>query len=240
MMNKPFVFITGASSDIGYELCLLYQRHGFGIIAHYYSDNHKLKLLEKKYPDIFLIQYNLSDMDASEIIIQKYDHLFQQCNVFINAAAIMHPQPFEQITAKNILNVITCNAIHGFVFMSKLVPYMKNNDWGRIVHLSSIGVKFGGGSANFSYSLSKHMLEFIPADYRIWAKSNVFINTIRVGVTDTKIHHNIPGKDLNTRIDLIPAGRMASVQEMAKMIFWYGSLENSFITGECISVSGGE
>ena len=52
-------------------------------------------------------------------------------------------------------------------------------------------VKFGGGKTTYNYSFSKHANEFIPSVFKDWSNNNVLTNTLRIGVTDTKIHKNI-------------------------------------------------
>ena len=47
---------------------------------------------------------------------------------------------------------------------------MIKNNFGRIVNCSSIGIKFGGGSNTYNYSLSKFASEFIPYNFKDWAK----------------------------------------------------------------------
>ena len=117
---------------------------------------------------------------------------------------------------------------------------MNKNGWGRIVNLGSIGTKFGGGEKNFPYSLGKFALEFFPSNNKKWIKNNVLINTVRVGVTKTKLHNKLKTKNLFKRVNLIPIQRMASPQEIAKVIVFLGSNENTFISNEVISISGGE
>ena len=53
---------------------------------------------------------------------------------------------------------------------------------------SNVSVLILNRKNSFNYSLSKHCLEFIPNSYKFWAENNVFINNLRIGVTDTKIH----------------------------------------------------
>ena len=67
------------------------------------------------------------------------------------------------------------------------------------------------------------------------------INNLRIGVTNTKIHKRMK-KNLNLkkRIKLIPMKRMAEANEISKYIVNLASEENSFITGETITVAGGE
>ena len=124
--------------------------------------------------------------------------------------------------------------------MQAIGPAMVKRGFGRIVHGSSIGVKFGGGEQSFTYSLSKHAQEFIPKECREWAKNNVFVNVVRIGVTTTRIHSNMPHKDMATRAKFIPAGRLASPEEIAQTLFWLGSDINGFTANEIISAAGGE
>ena len=116
---------------------------------------------------------------------------------------------------------------------------MLKNNWGRILNCSSIGIKFGGGSNTYNYSLSKHCSEFIPNTYKNWAKKNVFINNLRIGVTDTKMHKRMK-KNMKKRVMLIPAARMASPKEIASYILNLSTETNTYITGQTIAVSGGE
>ena len=68
---------------------------------------------------------------------------------------------------------------------------MEKKKYGRIINTSSIGVKFGGGINTFSYSVSKHINEFIPNEIRKLSTKNVLYNVLRIGMTDTKFHKKI-------------------------------------------------
>ena len=59
-------------------------------------------------------------------------------------------------------------------------------------------------------------------------------------MTDTKIHKKIKGKSINKRIKLIPIGRMAKIQEIVNFIYILSSEKNTYITGETLTVAGGE
>ena len=83
-------------------------------------------------------------------------------------------------------------------------------------------------------------MEFLPADHKAWAASNVLVNTLRLGVTDTRLHRLDPNKDMTERVSLIPAQRMATPEEMAQTIYWFSSDDNTYITGQTVTVAGGE
>lgn len=234
------LFITGASSDIGLAVCRLYLDKGFRIVAHYHKGQPAFMELAEASENVTPLQIDLSDPANLEQAIAEKPELFAATDVLINAAAIFEPAPFREITAEAVLKALTVNLLPGLVLMREIAPKMVERGWGRIVNLSSIGVKFGGGSASFAYALSKHAMEFTPADHTAWAARNVFINTLRIGVTDTRFHGADPDKNMDKRISLIPAGRMATPEEMAKSIYWFGSKENAFTTGQTIAIAGGE
>ena len=99
---------------------------------------------------------------------------------------------------------------------------------GHRIAIDIIGVKFGGGLNTYNYSLSKHCSEFIPGNFREWAKKNVCINNLRIGSTDTGIHKKMNrGENFMTqRIKLIPMQRQATVEEISSYIIYF-----SFVGG---------
>ena len=117
---------------------------------------------------------------------------------------------------------------------------MINNNWGRILLSSSIGTSYGGGEKTFLYSLSKFSNEFIPKTFKKKYAKYILYNILKIGVTDTKIHRKVPGKNLKKRIELIPTKRMATTKEVSDKIFSLASDENTLIHGQIINISGGE
>ena len=117
---------------------------------------------------------------------------------------------------------------------------MKKRKYGRILLTSSIGTKFGGGLNSFAYSLSKFNNEFFPSYYKSLYSKNIIINTLQIGVTDTKIHKNLQGKHKKNRIRLIPLKRMATKKEVSDYILFLCNDKNKILTGSVINISGGE
>jgi len=234
------VFITGASSDIGIATCRKYLSNGFYVVGHYNRGQDKFFELVNSSQNIQALKIDLSNPTNIERAFVQDKDLFQKTDVLINMAAISQPKPFPNITAADIAEALNVNLMAALLFIRISTSGMIKRKWGRIVNIGSIGVKFGGGKTSFCYALSKHSLEFFPADHKEWAAENVFINTLRVGVTDTKFHSNNLEKNMAHRVEMIPAKRMAKSDEIADIIYWYGSGKNTFITGQIISVSGGE
>ena len=79
---------------------------------------------------------------------------------------------------------------------------MKNIKFGRILHISSIGVKYGGGKNTFNYSFSKNALEFIPSHMKNLVKYNILTNILRVGFVKTKLTKKLRIKILTKELNL--------------------------------------
>ena len=124
--------------------------------------------------------------------------LHHKFSYFINLTGYISKSNFLNFKIDDQINTFKTNVILPNLILSKIVNNMIKNNFGRIVNCSSIGIKFGGGSNTYNYSLSKFASEFIPYNFKDWAKKNVLINNLRIGVTNTKLHKKI-GKNIKKK-----------------------------------------
>ena len=239
-MKKKHVLILGGSSDIGIEVIKIFLKLNWNVSAHYFRNKTKLNLLKKKSKNLNLIKLDFSKANPRvEILIKK--NFKDKYDSIVNLIGYIDNIGYENTNLKSITKSLTANMIIPVLIEKNCVKKMISQKWGRILNCSSIGIKFGGGKNSFNYSLSKHCLEFIPNSYKFWAENNVFINNLRIGVTDTKIHKRMKKNlQLKERLKLIPAKRMATPSEMAIYIVNLSTEKNSYMTGQTLTVSGGE
>ena len=147
---------------------------------------------------------------------------------------------FENFNIEDMLKAFKVNTVVPLYILKFIIRSMIVRKFGRILLTSSIGVKFGGGKNTFNYSISKKANEFIPRNYKDWAKNNVLINSLIIGVTNTKIHKKISKKNINKRTKLIPINRLAEPKEISEYVSFLLSEKNTYITGQILSISGGE
>ena len=233
------VLILGGSSDIGIEVVKDFLNMNWDVTAHYFKNKKKLKKLKnKKLKLIYANFMKFNEKNTEKIISKKFSKKY---DALINLVGYVDNKSFENTNLKSIIKTVKINALIPFLIEKKIVNKMLKQKWGRILNCSSIGVKFGGGKNSYNYGLSKHCLEFIPNRYKDWANKNVLINNIRIGVTRTKIHKRMKKNlQLKHRLKLIPAKRMAKPQEISSYIVNLVLDKNSFMTGETITVAGGE
>lgn len=235
------VLVLGGSSDIGLKVISIFLKMNWLVTAHYFKNNKKLISIKKNNNNLSLIKVDFSKLNnsnAEKIIKKKFNGKY---NSIINLVGYIDNRSFKNTNLKSILTSLTINAIIPTLIIRENLNFMLKKNWGRIVNCTTIGIKFGGGEFSYNYNVAKHCLEFIPNKFKSWAKKNILINNIRIGVTKTKIHKRLK-KTLkaNQRIKLIPINRMAEASEIANYIAFMATEKNSYMTGQTLSVSGGE
>jgi len=235
-MSKT-VLVLGASSVIGRLVVDKFLSEGWSVLA-YCNKNNPFSSNDYDQKNIEVRHLDLQDIEK----LQK--HLSESCflNVysFVNCAGKIFPKRYSNVSYESLINSFNVNSISASLFTQKLLPLMIKKKYGRILHLGSIGVKYGGGINNYPYSFAKHLLEFFPFEIKQASKHNVLCNTLRVGFVDSGLQEKIPNKDFDERVSLIPIKRAAQPKEIIEMVFYLGSSMNTYTTCEVISIAGGE
>lgn len=232
------VLILGSSSDLGLVVAEKFLKAGWKVLAHYNTNKKMLKNLFKQKKNIKLIKADLTKSRS----INFFKEQLKNENVvsYINLVGSISNKNYLESSLKTLLNSLKLNTLHPNEILKLILSNMKKKKYGRILNISSIGVKYGGGETSYEYSLSKHLLEFNPKYLRELSKSNILSNVLRVGVTNSKIHKKIKNKNLKSRINLVPMKRAANTDEIADMVYYLASDKNTFITNENITIAGGE
>ena len=231
--KKKRALILGGSSDIGQEVAKYFYKKNWSVTIHYSGKNIKFLKKFKNFKVKFIKSDFIKSNNLSPFLKDKFDTV-------INLVGYINNKSFQKMNINDLINTFKVNTFLPTLIERNLLHGMIKNKWGRILNCSSIGVKFGGGENTYCYSFSKHALEFIPSVYKNLSKKNILINNLRIGVTDTKIHKKIKGKKLKSRIKLIPIGRIAKIQEIVNFIYSLSSEKNTYITGETLTIAGGE
>lgn len=235
--NLKKILILGASSDIGIEATKIFLKNSWEVYAHFNKNSEGLKNIKNKNLKIFKINFLENNKKFKSVL-----NIFSKTkfDAFLNLAGYIDNKNFNNFTIESSLKTFQINTITPLYILQKIIGRMIKAKYGRILLTSSIGVKFGGGKNTFNYSISKMANQFIPRDYKEWAKKNILINCLIIGATNTKIHKKINNKNISSRKKLIPINRFAEPFEIVNYIFYLLSQKNSFITGQNISISGGE
>ena len=116
---------------------------------------------------------------------------------------------------------------------------MRENNYGRIVNISSVAGKDGNPNAS-AYSASKAgVIGFTKSLGKEMADVNVAVNCVTPAAARTRIFDQMSQEHIDYMLSKIPRGRFLELNEAAAMIAWLASDENSFTTGAVFDLSGG-
>ena len=237
--RKKKVLILGASSDIGLSVIKLFLKKNWEVYGHYNSNPSNLNKIKKQFDKrLFLMKADLSNQNSVKVFLKKIKK--ENIISYINLVGYLDNKSFENFTIDSLVKTVKINAIIPLFIQKEMTKKMIKQKFGRILNISSIGVKYGGSKFSFSYSFSKNSIEYFPKYLKDLTHKNILHNVLRVGVVNTKLLREVKSKNIKKRVSLIPIKRMASQEEIAKSIYNLASEENTYISGEIITIAGGE
>ncbi|MFW6028128.1 MAG: SDR family NAD(P)-dependent oxidoreductase [bacterium] len=135
--------------------------------------------------------------------------------------------------------VIDINLNGTFYANRAVVAGMKARGYGRIVNIASIAGKEGNPNAS-AYSASKAgVIALTKSLGKELAGEDIAVNCITPAAARTRIFEQMTEEHINYMLSKIPRGRFVDVDEIAAMVAWMVSKENSFTTGAVFDLSGG-
>ena len=233
-MNK--ILITGSTTGIGFACAKKFIDNGYRIIAHFFVENNNLDYLNK-FEGNECIYCDFRDDIAFKDFLSKVKT--KRIDALINNAGAYDFSKKDDNRIKSIEKVLKVNLIAPVLLAEVVMEGMKKRKYGHIVNISSIGAKYGSNLDNIFYGITKRGIESATKSFaRAGSNFNILVNSIRPGVINTEFYKTL-GKDISKRIELIPLKRAMEPSELANYIYFLCT-ENTFITNEIITISGGE
>jgi len=243
------VLVTGASVGIGSAIVKLFAEYGAIIGIHYRDSKEEAQKLQKEIQSnsgsAEIFQGDLLDKDARQNLIKSFIQCYEGIDVLINnAGAVYDYKHYSELSESAWDNTFALNVKAPFFLIRSAFDFMKGQNAGRIINISSASVKYGGSAKGFHYSASKGALDTLTVGFsREGAPHNILVNSIRCGVIDTLMHTRIEGytkEQFQNRVGLIPVKRIGQPIDIARMTLFLASESGDFITGQIIPVSGGD
>lgn len=241
-MLRKTAFITGGSGGIGKATALKFAENGYNIATTYLTGD--VVDLQKKCEELGVefVAYKM-DLKNEDEIIDTFNKVFSRFQyvycVVCNAGkadkeSLLIDVPIEKIDdilQTNLRGTIICN-------QEAFKRFLKQKH-GNIVNTSSIfGVN--GGPCEAVYTATKAGIIGLTKAVAVeGAPYNIRANAVAPGYIDTKMTAHFTQKERQHAIDATPLARIGTGEDIAQTIYFLGTDQSSFITGEVITVSGG-
>jgi 3-oxoacyl-[acyl-carrier protein] reductase len=224
--------VTGATRGIGFAIAERLLRDGVEVIATGTQEGANFPSGASYYSVDFMSEYSTNKF------IEYLKH--QKVDILINNAGINKIGKFENIAIDDFDRILHVNLRTPFQLCQAVIPNMKKNKWGRIVNLTSI---FGHITKEYRapYSSSKFGLDGMTAALAAEvSEEGILANSVGPGFIDTELTRNILGDDGISKLKgRIPMKRLGRVDEVASLVSWLVSDENTYMSGQNLMIDGG-
>jgi 3-oxoacyl-[acyl-carrier protein] reductase len=248
LQNKK-ILVTGASSGIGASIAETLAGAGATVGIHYNKNktvaDQLLAKLKNNKGKAFLVHGDLLKKHFQSILVDNFINKAGGLDVLVNNAGAVfdYKNPLE-LPDVSLDRTFSLNFKAPYYLSARAFEHMKRNGGGKIINISTVAVKYGGSLKGLHYVASKAALESLTRGFsREGARYNILVNSIRCGLIETDMRKKIKGyseKRFKERIKMIPLGHPGKASDVADMVLFLCSDSGNFITGDTLTVAGGD
>ena len=191
-------------------------------------------------PAASAIEVNIADYDSVAAAAAEVEKAFGRLDILVNSAGIAGKNaPLDEYELDEWHRVIAIDLNGAFYVNRAVLPGMKQRNYGRIVNIASIAGKEGNPNASAYAAAKGGVIAMTKAVGKECAKYDIAINCITPATANTRILDELKPEFIDYMLSRIPRGRFLEVDEVANMVAWLVSAENSFTTASVFDLSGG-
>ena len=237
-LNERHAVVTGGASGIGFAIAERLAASG-ATITIWDVDAAAAKKAATALASQALV-VDVTDFASVTRAVEDTLKIVPTVDILINNAGITGPNDklwdypvdaWESVFAVNVHGVFHC--------CRAIVPHMRENEYGRIVNSASVAGKEGNPNAS-AYSASKAAVIGLTKSLgKELADTGIRVNCVTPAAVRTPLFAQMKQSHIDYMLSKIPRGRFVETREIAAMVAWLCSAENSFTTGAVFDLSGG-
>jgi len=238
-LKESNIIVTGATGGIGNSIIKKLYDAGANILATG-TKNEKLKELKKKFENIKVLKFDISQTDNLENFIDDATkQLGGKLDCLVNNAGVTQDNLAIRMNIDEWKKVIDINLTSTFLISKFAIKKMLKNKKGKIINITSV-VGHTGNLGQTNYTASKAGIVAMSKSLAIeYAKKNININCISPGFIKTAMTDKIDEKFKEVIISKIPSARLGEPEDVANAVLFLASNQSDYINGETLHVNGG-
>ncbi|MEM1111043.1 MAG: SDR family NAD(P)-dependent oxidoreductase [Pseudomonadota bacterium] len=249
-MTDQHAVVTGGGTGIGRATALALAARGVRVTV---MGRRMEPLLEAcaDFNHMQALRCDVTDPGAVTAAFDEAAHTFGDVDILVNNAGAAPTAPFHALSAADWQAVMSLNLNGVFHCTQAALPAMRENAAGRIINIASTAAQKGYAYVS-AYCAAKHAVLGLTLALALeTASKGITVNAVCPGYTDTDIVRegirNIVDKTGRSEAQALaqftqanPQGRLIQPEEVAQTVLWLCSEESRSVTGQAISISGGE
>ena len=247
MFSEEVAWVTGSSTGIGRAVALALAEEGCRVVVHYNrSEDEAREVVERissSGGEATLVGGDVADAQEVERMVGKIEGRYGRLDILVNnAGSLIERRKFSEMTEDLWERVMAVNLKSVFLCSRAALPLMRRRGRGRIINMTSVASRNGGGPGSAAYATAKGGVSTLT---RAMAKElvgeGILVNGVAPGVITTPFHDRFTPPDMReTMASGIPIGREGSPEEVAGAVLFLASPGADYLVGEIIEVNGGQ
>jgi 3-oxoacyl-[acyl-carrier protein] reductase len=246
VLKGKVALITGASSGIGRATAEAMAREGARVGVNYLKNKkgaeETAETIRKAGGEALVIHADVTRNDEVQAMVAAVRKQWGRIDILVNNAGdLIARRTLADMTEEYWDQIMDLNLKSAFLCIKAAWEEMVARKSGRIINLSSIAARNGGGMGAAAYSAAKGgLLTYTKAVAKELAQHGVLVNAVAPGIIATPYHERYSPPELMQKfVATIPLGHAGSSEEVADVILFLASPASRYITGETVEINGG-
>jgi 3-oxoacyl-[acyl-carrier protein] reductase len=225
------VLVTGGNRGIGLAIAQAFVKHGDRVAITHRGSGAPANL--------YGVTCDVTDADAVDAAFTAVEAELGPVEVLVANAGITDDTLLMRMSEEQFTRVVDTNLAGAWRCARRAATKMVRGRWGRMIFISSV-VGLYGGVGQVNYAASKAGLVGIARSItRELGSRNVTANVVAPGFVETDMTAALPEERRAEYRKAIPAGRFATVDEVAGVVTWLAGDTAGYVSGAVIPVDGG-
>lgn len=241
-LNNKIAVVTGAAQGLGAAITKQFLSDGIQAVAMLDLQEEVLVAaaarLDPEKSRILPVACDVSNHDSVQRAFQAVEHRFSKVDILVNNAGITRDALSYKMTETQFDDAVKVSLYGSFYCVQQVINGMRERGYGRIISMSSLANRGNVGQLNYAAAKAGivAMTQTLAMEL---GRNNITANCVAPGMINTDIIKTVPEKNLNAILNSIPMRRVGEPEEVAALVSFLASDKASYISGQCIRITGG-
>jgi 3alpha(or 20beta)-hydroxysteroid dehydrogenase len=239
-LDGKVALISGGARGMGEAEARLFASEGARVVIGDILEDHGRRVAaEIGDESARAVRLDVTEEDSWLDAVSATTEAFGRLDILVNNAGIFRIAPLAMTSAEEYMQVVKVNQLGVFLGMKSVIQAMIASGGGSIINISSVAGLIGG-AAQTAYGASKWAVRGMTKTAALeLASFGIRVNSIHPGLVDTELLRPL-GIDFDSIAEgIVPAGRMATADDVAPLALYLASDESRYSTGSEFVVDGG-
>ena len=245
--SEEVAWVTGSSTGIGRAVAETLAREGRRVEVHYNASEDEargvVEGISSSGGEAMLVGGDVSDAGEVGRMVGEIEDRYGRLDVLVNnAGSLVERRSLAEMTEDLWDRVMNVNLKSVYLCSRAVLPVMKRGGAGRIVNITSVAARNGGGPGSVAYATAKGGVSTLTrAMAKELVSENILVNGVAPGIITTPFHDRFTPPEVRENFkNAIPLGREGTPEETASVVAFLLSPAANYLVGEIIEVNGGQ